>query len=94
MSKQLHEVCCENVIFLLFVKAPKCQPPGPLGSVALGQNMDISGRSTLKKKGSTLSGWGQLGSSANPSAGGNLNQLRPRLPIRLLRGVHWLLLAH
>ena len=44
MSKQLREVCSGDVIFLLFVKAPKCQPPGPLGSVVLGQNMDISGR--------------------------------------------------
>jgi len=32
------------VIFLLLFKAPNCQPTGPLGSVVLGQNMDISGK--------------------------------------------------
>ena len=37
-------MCVLESIFLLFVEAPKCQPPGPLGSVVLGQNMDISGR--------------------------------------------------
>jgi hypothetical protein len=44
MSKQSSEVRSGDKIFLLFVKAPKCLPPGPLGSVVLGQNMDISGR--------------------------------------------------
>ena len=44
MSKQSRVVHSGDKIFLLFVKAPKCQPPGPLGSVVLGQNMDISGR--------------------------------------------------
>ena len=33
---------CSN--FFAPLKAPNCQPTGPLGSVVLGQNMDISGR--------------------------------------------------
>ena len=44
MSKQSREVRSGDVIFLLLFKAPNCQPTGPLGSVVLGQNMDISGR--------------------------------------------------
>ena len=31
-------------IFFTLLKLPKCLPPGPLGSVVLGQNMDVSGR--------------------------------------------------
>ena len=44
MSKHSREVRSGDVNFLPFVKAPKCLPPGPLGSVVLGQNMDVSGR--------------------------------------------------